>query len=212
MIKVKLLIGLIVMLFSDNLFSQSFEGVITFENTYKGKSKNVNGNQLNALMGTKQEYYIKNSNYASLFNGIFVKKQIYLSKEDKGYTITGQSDTAYWEDYKINKDSMLSHQIILNKDTVLGIPCDLLVVQSQNSKTYYYFNSNNLIIDPSNFKGHNYGNWYNVILITKSIPLKTIYENEHFQMISITTKIDKLSVDDSIFTLPDKTKVAAAKW
>ena len=208
----KVLTSVIFVLLSCTLFSQSFEGVITFQNTYNGKSKNVNGNQLNALMGTKQEYYIKYNNYASLLNGLFIKKQIYLGKENRGYTITGQSDTAYWEDYKINKDSMVSQQITLNKDTVLGIPCDLLVVQSKSSKTYYYFNSKNLTVDPSIFKNHNYGNWYSVISITKSIPLKTIFENEQFQMVSTAVKIEKLTVEDSIFDLPDKTKITVAKW
>ena len=210
--KFKVFLSIIFILFFNNLFSQPFEGIITFKNTYKSKIKSMNSDQLNTLMGTKQDYYIKNSNYASLLNGAFIKKQIYLSSENRGYTITGQTDTAYWEDYKVNKDSMLTYQILLDKDTVLGIPCNLLIIQTKSSKAYYYYNSNNLVIEPSKFKNHNYGNWYNVISITKCIPLKTIYENEQFQMVSIATKIEELAVDDAIFNLPDKTKVTTARW
>ena len=210
--KLKLLSFIIIATFCQDLFCQSFEGKITFKNNFTSKSKQVNGSQLNVLMGTEQDYFIKANNYASLFNGRFIKKQIYSSAESRGYTITGQTDTAYWEDYKLNKDSMLTHQIILNKDTVLGIPCNLLIVKSKSSTSMYYYNSDTLIIDPNIFKNHNYGNWYNVVLITRCIPLKTIFENEQFQMVSEAVKIEKGMVDDKIFDLPDKNKVAPAKW
>lgn len=54
-------------------FSQTFEGKIIYANTYKSKSPKLKDEQLNSMMGTTQEYYIKGGNYKSVFNGAFVK-------------------------------------------------------------------------------------------------------------------------------------------
>lgn len=40
-------------------FAQSFEGAITYSNTYKSKSLKLKDEQLNSMMGTKQEYFLK---------------------------------------------------------------------------------------------------------------------------------------------------------
>lgn len=86
-------------------------------------------------MGTKQAYVIKGNNYKSAYNGMFLKLQLYIGNENRGYSLTAKSDTLYWEDYSINKDRALSYEIKKNQDTILGIPCDVIMVQSEKSKT-----------------------------------------------------------------------------
>lgn len=82
-------------------------------------------------MGTKQIYMIKDNNYKSIFNGFFIKMQLYRGDENKGYTLTVKSDTLYWEDYSINKDKALSYEIKKNQDTIMGIPCDVIIIQAE---------------------------------------------------------------------------------
>ena len=64
---------LILILLATTLTSsaQIFEGKMTYSNTYQSKLPNLKSEQLNSMMGTKQEYYIKGNNYKSLFNGLF---------------------------------------------------------------------------------------------------------------------------------------------
>lgn len=191
--------------------AQTFEGEITYRNSYQSKLTNLKSEQLNAMMGTKQDYYIKGSNYKSLFNGAFTKMQLYKASENKSYTLTGKNDTLYWEDYSTNKDEAVKYELQKNADTVLGIACDVLIIQANKSKTYFYFNSK-YSVNPELFKGHNYGNWYYIISKTKGLPLKTVYETDQFILTSIATEIKEQKLEDNFFEIPDKKKAAKAYW
>ena len=154
-------------------FTQFFEGTITYSNSYKSKSPNLKDEQLNSMMGTTQEYYIKGGDYKSIFNGSFFKIQLYTGSENKSYTLTAKSDSLYWEDYGRNKDVATKYEIENDKETVLRVLCDVLIVYTAKSKTYYYYNKK-YGVNPELFIRHQYGNWYYIISKTKGLPLKTI--------------------------------------
>lgn len=192
-------------------FAQSFEGTITYSNSYKSKSPQLKDEQLNSMMGTTQEYYIKGGDYKSVFNGSFIKMQLYKNAENKSYSLTAKSDSLYWEDYGKNKDVAIKYQIDKGKETVMGVVCDVIIVYTAKSKTYYYYNKN-YAINPELFTKHQYGNWYYIISKTKALPLKTVYEDEQFILTSTAIKITPTRLEGSIFTVSDKNKVAPATW
>lgn len=203
---------LILFLVCCNTYGQKkFEGLLTYSINYKSKLPNMSSNQLNNLMGTKQWYAIKYSNYKSVYNGSFIKLQIYRNDENRNYSLTAKSDTLYYEDYSKNKDKALSYEIKRNQDTIMGIPCDLLIVKAEKSKTLIYFNSE-YKVNPELFKNHNYGNWYYIISKTKALPLKTVTETEQFIMTSIATEIKPMQLNDNVFEIQNKEKVAPAYW
>lgn len=194
-----------------NIHSQSFEGMLVYSVNYKSKSPDVTSEQLNSLMGTKQWYAIKGGNYKSVFNGNFIKLHIYRGDENKSYSLTAKSDILYYEDYSENKDKALSYEIKKNQDTIMGVPCDLIIVKAEKSKTSYYFNSS-YKVNPELFKGHNYGNWYYMVSKTKALPLKTIMETEQFIMTSIATEVKPMQLKDNVFEIQNKAKIAPAYW
>ena len=196
---------------SFNTFAQSFEGKIIYKINYKSKVANYPSENLNRLMGTKQIYMIKDNNYKSIFNGFFIKMQLYRGDENKGYTLTVKSDTLYREDYSINKDKALSYEIKKNQDTIMGIPCDVIIIQAEKSKTYFYYNSN-YSVNPNDFKQHKYGNWYYIISKTKALPLKTVYENAQYIATSIATEIKPERLNDEIFIIPNNVTILPAYW
>jgi hypothetical protein len=191
--------------------SQTFEGKISYSISYQSKLANLKSEQLNAMMGTKQEYYIKESSYKSVFNGAFTKMQVYNASENRSYTLTGKNDTLYFEDYGTNKDEAIKYELQKNIDTILGVICDVLIVETKKSKTNFYFNSQ-YNINPELFKQHVYGNWYYTISKTKALPLKTVYETDQFILISIATEIKEIKLEDSFFVISDKKKIAKAFW
>ena len=191
--------------------AQTFEGKIIYANSYKSKSPQFKDQQLNAMMGTKQEYYIKGGDYKSVFNGSFIKMQLYKSVENKSYTLTGKSDSLYSEDYGKNKDVPTKYQIEKSKVTIMGLRCDVLIVFTPTSKLYYYYNKK-YGVNPDLFKRHAYGNWYNIITKTKALPLKTIYETGQFTIISTAINITQQKLNNSVFEISDKNKVAPARW
>lgn len=203
---------IILLLFSPIVgFAQFFEGTITYSNSYKSKSPQLKDEKLNTMMGTTQEYYVKGGDYKSVFNGSFVKMQLYKSTENRGYTFTAKSDTLYWEDYSKNNDLASRYVVEKGKEIVMGVLCDLLIVYTSKSKTSYYYNIK-YGVNPDLFKQHAYGNWYYIISKTKALPLKTVYENEQFILTSIAIKITSESLDKKLFELPDKSKIAHATW
>lgn len=191
-------------------FGQSFEGKITYSNTYKSKLAKLKDEQLNTMLGTSQEYYIKGDNYKSLFNGKFVKMQIYRAEENKSYSLTAKSDTLLWEDYSKNKDVAVNYEIQKGKDRVLNIPCDVIIVSTAKSKTYYYYNAK-YRVNPKLFSNHNYGNWYYIISKTKALPLKIVYETGEYILTSTAVKITPMKLDKNVFDI-DKNKIAPATW
>ena len=73
----KRLIIIVFLLSSISLASQNFEGILVNSINYESKDSSVSSEQLNSLLGTKQFYAIKEGNYKSVFNGLFIKLQIY---------------------------------------------------------------------------------------------------------------------------------------
>jgi len=60
---------LVAAIFAITSFGQSFEGKIVYQNAYKSKIPNVTDEQFTTMMGSTQEYFIKNGDYRSVANG-----------------------------------------------------------------------------------------------------------------------------------------------
>ena len=108
---------LLATLFSIYAFAQNFEGKITYANVYKSKMQNVSDLQFTTMMGTTQEYYIKNGDYKSVTNGSLLQWQLYINNENKLYNKMANSEAVLWNDGAINADEVLKTQ--LNKNVIL---------------------------------------------------------------------------------------------
>ena len=190
-----------IILISNLSFSQNFEGKITYANNYKSKIENISDLQLTAMMGETQEFYIKNGNYKSILNGNYLLWQLYSNKENKLYNKFAISPAIFWNDCKENLDIILSTKINKKFVEILGYVCDELIVVSTSGVQKYYYNEKTKA-DDKLFVFHKYTNWDQVVLLTKSLPLKTIIENNQFSFESIATSIKKDNLEDSMFVLP----------
>jgi len=192
------------------LKAQNFEGIIMYSNSYQSKVENIESKMFNDMMGTRQAYVIKGGNYKSVFNGKFTKMQIYRGDENMSYTLTVKSDTMYWEDYSQNNDKSFKYEIKKEQEIILGIPCDVIIVQSEKSTTHFYYNKK-YKVDVELFAQHNYGNWFYIISKTKALPLKTVLETDQFILTSIATKVTVMELEDKAFEI-NKNKIAKANW
>ena len=137
--------------------------------------------------------------------------QLYKSEENRSYTLTGQSDSFYWEDYGKNKDVATKFDIVKGKEAVMGVLCDVLTVYTPKSKTSYYYNGK-YGVNPVVFKRHAYGNWFYVISKMSALPLKTIIETEQFTMVNTALNITPMKLNNKLFELPQEHKIAPATW
>ena len=207
----KILIIAFAILAVAEVFGQSFEGKITYQNMYKSKLPNVTDQQFTSMMGEKQDYVIKNGDYKSSANGTMFLWQLYVNKDNRIYNKMSNSETILWNDASVNTDSVLKVEINKQAIEILGYKCDEVILTCKSGIQKYYFNSK-LKVDISLYKKHLYGNWYDYLKAAKALPLKSIIDTEQFTFTSIATEVKEMKIDEKEFQLPENAKTAKSPY
>lgn len=202
---------LVAAIFAITSFGQSFEGKIVYQNAYKSKIPNVTDEQFTTMMGSTQEYFIKNGDYRSVANGSLFQWQLYVNTDNKLYSKMANSETLFWNDGAANTDEILKAEI--NKDVIeiLGYKCDELVLTCKSGIQKYYFNTK-LSVDTKLFVNHKFGNWYDFLSKSNSLPLKSIVTNSQFTLESVATAINEMELDKTFFDLPAGAKTMKSPY
>jgi hypothetical protein len=190
-----------------NLSAQTFEGQITYQNSFQSKLSNVSDEQWASMLGTTQNYFIKDGNYRSNTNGTIVKWQLYINRDNKLYSKISTSDVVLWNDGAENPDEVLSAEVKKGAVEIPGYKCDELILICKSGVQKYYY-ATSLKVGPALFDKHKYGNWAEVISRAKSLPLKTVIDNAQFTLVSLATEIRSTKLDTTLFTLSPDTKTA----
>lgn len=187
---------------------QNFEGKIIYSNTCISNIPEITSESLSSLMGSKQEYIIKEGNYKSITNGTFFDWQLYINTSGKFYTKATSSDTTYCVDDKkqAKEDEVISVKLNKNVTKILEYNCDELIVKYDRKVQKYYFNSG-IIINTEIFKNDKFQNWYGYLLRANVFPLKIITETFALTAESVATEIIPLKIEDKTFELPEGIKV-----
>jgi hypothetical protein len=203
--KSTLLILLTAFLTTISSYGQSFEGKIVYSNTYKSKMPNVTDEQFTSMMGSTQEYYIKNGDYKTVANGSYFQSQNYINNENKLYTKMANSEAFLWNDAATNPDEVLKSELNKEVTEILGYKCDELILTCRSGIQKYYFNSK-LSVDSKLFVNHKFGNWYDFVSKANALPLKSVIENAQFSLESIATNVTAMKLDNLFFALPTNSK------
>jgi len=207
----KLLVFVLIIFSTLTVFGQYFEGKITYSNTYKNKNPKMTDQQWLSMMGGIQEYYIKGGNYKSVTNGTLMQWQLYVNSENKLYSKMSNSETVFWNDGLTNPDSIISVELNKNVIEILGYKCDELILTCKSGIQKYYFNST-LKVDVSLFENHKFGNWYDFLKESNSLPLKMLIDNAQFTMENIATEVKEMKLNDKDFQLPKNIKTAKSPY
>lgn len=202
---------ILALLFATFTYGQPFEGEITYKNSYTSKMPNVKSEQFAAMMGSVQEYYIKNGNYKSITNGSLVQWQLYVNKDNKLYNKMGNTETLLWNDGSVNQDEVLKAEVNKGTTEILGYKCDELSLTCKSGTQKYYF-STELSVEPTLFINHKFGNWYDYVLRSKALPLKSIVENAQFILVSEATAVKAMKLEDVFFRLPPDSKTMKSPY
>jgi hypothetical protein len=207
----KLLVFALITFSTLTLFGQNFEGKITYSNTYKNKNPQMTDQQWLSMMGGTQEYYIKGGNYKSVTNGTLMQWQLYVNSENKLYSKMSNSETVFWNDGLTNPESIISVKLNKNVIKILEYECDELILTCKSGIQKYYFNST-LKVDISLFENHKFGNWYDFLKESNSLPLKMIIDNAQFTMENIATEVKEMKLNEKDFQLPEDIKTAKSPY
>jgi len=197
---------LLATIISITTLGQPFEGKIVYKNTYKSKLPNVTDEQLTSMMGSTQEYFIKNGDYKSILNGSYVQWQLYINKDNKLYSKMANSQAPISTDAATNPDEILKSEINRGVTEILGYKCDELILTCKSGIQKYYFNTK-LSVDTKLFANHKFGNWYDFLSKSNSLPLKTIFESGQFNMESVAVEVKEMKLDKTIFDLPANAQI-----
>lgn len=193
-----------ILLSSLAVLGQFFEGKITYSRTYKSENPDITAQQMESVMGSVQEYYIKRGSYKSILNGTLMQWQSYRNKkENRMYTKVSNSEFAFWNDASINDNPVISFEINQGVTEILGYKCDELILNCKSGVQKYYFSSE-LGIDITSFEKHKFGNWYEVLRHTKSVSLKSSVEDNELliTMEMVATEIKEMKLKNRFFKLP----------
>lgn len=202
---------LLATLFAITSFAQAFEGKIVYRSTYESKMPNVTDEQFTAMMGSTQEYFIKNGDYKSVSNGSFFQWQLYINKDNKLYNKMANSETLFWNDGATNPDEILNAEVNKGVTEILGYKCDELILTCKSGTQKYYFNTK-LSVDPKLFINHKFGNWYGFLSKSSSLPLKSIIDNGQFTLESVATEVKEMKLDKIFFELPADAKTMKSPY
>lgn len=187
--------------------AQDFEGEVLYSIKYQSKNPKMSNTQMEFLFGNWQSFGIKGGSYKNTSNGKVLLWQIYKGSENKLYNKAANAETIFWIDVAVQKDEVLKTELNKGVTEILGYKCDELILTCKSGLQKYYFNAE-LAINPETYKTHKYGNWYDYLLLSKAIPLKTIIENEQFVMEQVATAVKPKKVAEDYFNLPINAETA----
>lgn len=205
-----------------NSYAQSFEGVLTYKVEFQITEMDFGGmtitkEQILEKMKSEGEFFeqmritIKEGNYLKEVDSDLNQKIIYLSSENKTYTLDdsseyvaiGNASKVMFMDLDVGKPTI---ELRENADTINGIVCSALIYTWGTGKEEYYFNSSTATIDPKLFASHKYEYLNEILQTTKSYPLKIVKSVSDFIKVTMTvTDILEESVDEHVFDLPEFT-------
>ena len=191
--------------------AQEFEGKIVYDNVYRSKLPNVADEQLTAMLGSSQDYLIKDGNYKSITNDTMMQWQLYRSEENKLYMKMSGVPVIFWSDGAENRDSIIRTEIRKGAETILGHTCDELILTCKSGVQKYYF-SRKIKLDPKVFVQHKFGNFNEVVSHTKAIPLKIIIETPQFSLTSTVTQILPSKLEQKEFELPQGSQLQKSPY
>lgn len=206
------LITLVIFCFCYAVQAQDFEGVVVYEiEALNPNPKIISDSLWNAKIEeeygsdgkAKQRYFYKNQNYLSVMTGGQKRGyQLYDPENKLIYSWEEGSDTAITVDSRDFIDELIGIKSLDRKDTILGIPTDIVSVKSKFGETIIWYNSNYLKIDPKLYKGHKYGHWYPILEKTKSLPLKIETKSFMTHMVQTAVDYEQKSIEIDKFKLP----------
>jgi hypothetical protein len=192
-------------------FGQSFQGTIVYKNSYKSKVPNLNDEKFTAIMGDTQRYYIKGGSYKSVMNGQLVQWQLYSNKDNKLYNKMSNTETLSWNDGGTNPDEVLDAKVNKAATEILGYLCDELILTCKSGIQKYYYSSK-FSVDPAVYVRHKFGNWYEFISRSKSLPLKSVIDNAQYTIVTVATSIQETRLDETLFELPANVKTMKSPY
>ncbi|MBK7038038.1 MAG: hypothetical protein KBF42_02110 [Chitinophagales bacterium] len=180
---------------------KEFEGKIIYLTKLESKSTKFTTDEFQSFFGDTMTLYIKNGNYRMSYSGKDVKDIYYINKDNNQYTLRHGIDTLYVGDCSMEEKHLKSTKIKENAEFILQRQCDLLINETEDWKTFYWFDPS-LYINPDNFTNHEFGHVNTYYSKARSPWLKYKYEGRSYNLSHQAIYISEEKINDDTFELP----------
>ncbi len=186
-----------------SVFSQNFQGMITYQTTYESKVDDITTEEMFGQKESSDTTYIKDGFYLSKSSTDFMNYLLWRSKDTMQYFRNKLSkDTVWYDKTNSHPSNFDSTNIEENVDSILGYHCNKLIVYTGNQTYEYYYNPD-FKLEPKCYSQYLNISKYNIMKIMQSpyLRLKVSSPINSMDMIAVNILIESLS--DSIFQIPD---------
>lgn len=218
----KQILTAIILLSSELVFAQSFEGTLTyiyeFEIAENLKKMGIAKETIIDKMKEEGSYFdtvrisYKQGNYFTLGNNNGLKSwTIYNAAENKIYTMQDgeASDICSVTDASVDAESAMTGKkaTVEKLDTTVlinGNTCRIVRVKWKSGTYDYYYMEGSLTVEPGLFARHTYEGWAEFLKISNSLPVrivKTANEMLSVTLLMVSSKAE--SIDEKLFSIPE---------
>ncbi len=157
-----------------------------------------------------QKYYYKQNRYLSEIDaGKQSGFQAYNPENGLLYSWQVNADTAITVDSKKYLDKVKEIKDLDKTETILGVNCKAILLDSEMGEMTIWYNENYLKVDPKLFEGHVYGHWEAIVKKIGCLPMKIEQKSMMAHITQTATAYNKEKVDVKKFTIPSfKTVIA----
>lgn len=198
--KIISIISLIVCL---NCSSQNFEGVISYETTYKSNFDSISTEQ---LFGQKKSYdtlYFKDGNFLMKSTTDFMSFLLWRSVDTMQYYTNSFSQDTIWSAKTNSNPSVIdSFKVEKQSDTLLGYLCNKLNIYRESSTYTYYYNPD-FKLDYKHYKNFTNAAKDQIMKIMGSPYLRLHVESPLSSMDMICVDIQQKELSDKLFEVPE---------
>lgn len=196
-----------------NVNSQNFEGVIYSTTTYTSKIDTLSADEIFGQSESSEKMYIKDGFYKVNSSTDFMSLMLWRHIDTALYFFNKESEDTLWYDKTYSHPSGIQeYNIIKNVDTILGYPCDALIILDDKFKTITYYFSPELSLDPEFYKHCQNSSIYEVLKLIQSIKLRLVIESHYAIIDSRVQKVIRKKLPKNIFELPKHSFLLKAEY
>jgi hypothetical protein len=179
-----------------------FEGTINYAHEVKPKSKQVNVDRVEQILGKGSTLFFKNGNFRHNYDGGIIEFGIYRKDNNRQYIKRRGIDTIYWYDCSKGGTPIKDLKTYNQKKKILGILCDQLNIKYADHSKVEYYNADSLATDPGWFAAFKRDDQYKVDAIERSVFLRSELDYPAFGFASQATRIERKTISMDVFEIP----------
>lgn len=186
----------------EGVYGRGFSGKITYTVLIESKCPLISTKELQEMFGHTMVMYIQNGKYRMVYDGSYIKEEIYIGEENKNFVWITQSDSILWRNCKRNDSKTLRTFYTRGFDYILDRQCDGFSIQTDWATISYIYDPD-MFLDPASFKDDGF-EYFNKYLRKARAPfLKYVYDGPIFKKTLIATEVEETDLDDDTFKLMD---------